>query len=147
MRIFNKLQCGGSYIGCNNNNFYSEANFCYQNYKITNNVLQLKQFQQKHRDVQSESGRSTPTKKKTDEDGFEIVLNSENGGSTCSLSNNSVRPIFNCWLTHFFLFWKLLQYCFFNLLMCIVKYWWTTYLLIELRGKRLWNLISLVLIS
>lgn len=59
-------------------------------YKTCYAYLQLKQFQQRNRDSQSESGRSTPSQKKVDDEfyGVDKFLQSENGGSTYSLSQS-----------------------------------------------------------
>uniref|UniRef100_A0A1B6L4L5 Golgin subfamily A conserved domain-containing protein n=1 Tax=Graphocephala atropunctata TaxID=36148 RepID=A0A1B6L4L5_9HEMI len=54
--------------------------------KLASAKKRLKQFQQRNKDEQSESGRSTPSKKKQDEDWKNFQ--SENGGSTHSLSHS-----------------------------------------------------------
>uniref|UniRef100_A0A1B6EI66 Golgin subfamily A conserved domain-containing protein n=1 Tax=Cuerna arida TaxID=1464854 RepID=A0A1B6EI66_9HEMI len=54
--------------------------------KLASAKKKLKQFQQRNKDGQSESGRSTPSKKKQDEDPTTFM--SENGGSTHSLSHS-----------------------------------------------------------
>ncbi|XP_054284452.1 golgin subfamily A member 2-like isoform X2 [Macrosteles quadrilineatus] len=54
--------------------------------KLASAKKKLRQFQQKNRDSQSESGRSTPSKKKSEEeDSIGKLFRSENGGSSNSL--------------------------------------------------------------